>query len=99
MADFMRWHPLPTKTRSQYYECLSILADSKRAIGTELHELQSALSEVPDKQQIIIISDMPPEAWQDLIHTADTSTIVDIRQVYFPFKKTISAKEALSQSA
>jgi len=99
VADFMRWHPLIAKTRSQYYECLSILADSQRAIGTELHELQSALNEVSDEQQIIIISDMPPDAWQDLVHIPVSATVIDIRQVHFPFKKTISAKEALSKSA
>ncbi|MFT5633847.1 MAG: hypothetical protein ACI9SQ_001571 [Rubritalea sp.] len=99
MADFMHWHPIIAKTRPQYYECLSILADTQRAIGTELHELQSALDEVSDEQQIIIISDMPPEAWQDLILIPASATVIDIRQVNFPFKKTISAKEALSQSA
>jgi uncharacterized protein (DUF58 family) len=99
VADFMRWHPFSTRTRAQYYECLSILADSQRAIGTELHELQSALNKISDKQQLIIISDMPPEVWLDLIHIPDTATVIDIRQVRFPFKKTISAKEALSQSA
>jgi uncharacterized protein (DUF58 family) len=99
VADFMRWHPIIAKTRPQYYECLSILADTQRAIGTELHELQSALDEVSDEQQIIIISDMPPEAWQDLILIPASATVIDIRQVNFPFKKTISAKEALSQSA
>lgn len=99
VADFMGWHPMIAKTRSQYYECLSILADGQRAIGTELHELQSAINEVSNKQQIIIISDMVPEAWQDLIHIPESTTIIDIRQVHFPFKKTISAKEALSRSA
>lgn len=99
VADYMRWHPIFAKTRSQYYECLSILADSQRAIGTELHELQSALNDVSEKQQIIIISDMPPDAWQDLIRIPDTAIIIDIRQIHFPFKKTISAKEALSQTA
>tara|TARA_B110000908_G_C10267529_1_gene465912 strand:+ start:7626 stop:8774 length:1149 start_codon:yes stop_codon:yes gene_type:complete len=99
VADFMHWHPIIAKTRPQYYECLSILADTQRAIGTELHELQSALDEVSDEQQIIIISDMPPEAWQDLILIPASATVIDIRQVNFPFKKTISAKEALSQSA
>lgn len=99
VADFMRWHPLITKTRSQFYECLSILADARRAIGTELHELQSALNRVTDKQQMIIISDMPPEAWQELVDIPESATIIDIRQIHFPFKKTISAKEALSKSA
>jgi uncharacterized protein (DUF58 family) len=98
VADFMRWHPVSTRTRTQYYECLSILADSKRAISTELHELQSALNKISDKQQLIIISDMPPEAWSDLLQIPDFSTVIDIRNVRFPFKKTISAKEALSLS-
>ncbi len=98
-ADFLRWHPLLAKTRSQYYECLSTLADSQRAIGTELHELQSALNGVSDKQQIIIISDMPPDVWQDLVSVPDTAIIIDIRQIHFPFKRTMSAKEALSQTA
>jgi uncharacterized protein (DUF58 family) len=99
VADFMRWHPLVTKTRSQYYECLSILADSRRAIGTELHELQCALNEVSNKPQIIIISDMPLEVWQELIQSPENCTVIDIRQVRFPLMKTISAKEALSRSA
>ena len=98
VADFMRWRPLLAKTRSQYYECLSILADSQRAIGTELHELQSALDGIPEKQQVIIISDMPPDAWVDLISIPETATVIDIHQVHFPLKKTISAKKALSQT-
>jgi uncharacterized protein (DUF58 family) len=99
VADFMRWHPFSTRTRAQYYECLSILADSQRAIGTELHELQSALNKVSDKQQLIIISDMPPEVWLDLVLIPKTATVIDIRQVRFPIKKTISARDALAQSA
>ncbi len=99
VADFMGWIPLVTKTRPQYYECLSFLADGKRAVGTELHELQSAIDAISDKEQIIIISDMPPDAWFDLVQIPDSASVVDIRQVHFPVKKTISAKEALSQSA
>jgi len=99
VADFMNWNPLLTHTRSQYYEYLSILADSQRAIGTELHELQSAIDGVLDIQQLIIVSDMPADVWQDLVALPDGATVVDIRQVHFPFKKTVSAKEALSKSA
>ena len=99
LADFMCWNPLFAKTRSQYYECLSILADAKRAIGTELHELQSALDGVSKRHQVIIISDMPTDVWVDLVNLPIGATVIDIRQVHFPFKKTISAKEALSQSA
>ncbi|MGJ8657372.1 MAG: hypothetical protein ACSHX6_13065 [Akkermansiaceae bacterium] len=99
VSDFMRWNPLLARTRPQYYECLSILADARRAIGTELHELQSAIDKVSDKHQVIIISDMPTDAWLDLVRIPESVTVIDIRQVHFPFKKTISAKEALSQSA
>lgn len=99
VADFMRWHPVLSKSRSQYYECLAILAESERAIGTELHELQSALDRVLDGQQVIIISDMRSDSWKDLIEMPESAKIVDIRQVRFPFKKTVSAKEALSRTA
>ncbi len=99
VADFMRWHPISTDTRTQYYECLTILAVSQRAVSTELHELQAALHKVSHTQQLIIISDMPTEAWHGLLQLPESATVIDIRQVHFPIQKTISAREALSRSA
>lgn len=98
-ADFLQWHPLLAKTRSQFYECLSVLADGQRAIGTELHELQTTINKISEEQQIIVISDMPPDVWHDLILIPKGTFIIDIRQIHFPFKKTISAKQALAQTA
>jgi len=97
IADFMMWNPLYTKSRSQYYECLSILADAQRAMGTEMHELQSALDAIPDSHKVIVISDMPNDVWQSLIQAPQGATLIDIEQVHFPFKKTMSAKQVLSK--
>ncbi len=99
VADFMRWHPVQSKSRSEHYECLTILAESRRAVGTELHELQSALDKVTDGQQVIIISDMRSDSWKDLIEVPESAKIIDIRQVRFPVKKTLSAKAVLSRTA
>ena len=97
IADFMMWNPLYTKSRSQYYECLSILADVKRAMGTEMHELQSALDSIPDSHKVIVISDMSIDVWRDFIQVPQGATLIDIEQVHFPFKKTMSAKQVLSK--
>ncbi len=99
IADFMVFHPLYTKTRSQYYECLSILADAQRATGTEMHELQSVLDSIPSSHQLIIISDMPSEVWQSFIQVPETATLIDIEQVHFPYQKIMSAKQVLARAA
>ena len=99
VADFIAWNPIFTKSRAQYYECLSILADAQRAMGTEMHELQTVLDAIPDSSKIIVISDMPSEVWRSFIQVPESVTLIDIEQVYFPFQKTISPKQALSNFA
>jgi len=95
IADFMMWSPLFTKSRAQYYESLSILADAQRAMGTEMHELQSVLDAIPNSRKVIVISDMPSDVWQSFIQVPESATLIDIEQVHFPFQKTVSAKQVL----
>jgi len=97
LADFMVWNPLYTKSRAQYYECLSILADAKRAMGTEIHELQSVLDNIPESDKVIVISDMPSDVWQSFIQVPKSTTLIDIEQIHFPFQKTVSAKQVLAK--
>ena len=101
LADFIAWNPYSAKTRPQYYELLAILADASRAVATEKHELLETLNSLPSDQPTIIISDMEPDSWQNEIKTkAHTNhIIIDIRQIHFPYRKTISAKEALAKSS
>ena len=95
IADFMMWNPLFTKSRAQYYESLTILADAQRAMGTEMHELQSVLDSIPDSHKVIVISDMPSEVWQGFVQVKESVTLINIEQIHFPFQKTISAKQVL----
>ncbi len=83
-ADFANWRHYPCESRVQYFDCLALLTQAKRARQTMAHELAEILNQAPPHQQLIIISDSPPEHWADLIPaTQQRAILIDIRQVRF----------------
>lgn len=99
ITDFLAWNTLKADTRTQYYEILALLADSQRAIGTQKHELQQIIDHLPKNQPAILISDMQLESWKTNLLTKPNHLAIDIRQVKFPHKKTVTPKQALAKSA
>jgi len=98
-ADFLGWNTIKADSKQQYYDFLALLAEAKRSIGTQKHELQQIIDQLPKNQQVITISDMPLEAWKPNLEIKENQLCIDIKQVRFPFKKTISAKQALAKIA
>jgi len=83
-ADFAGWRSWPCETRAQYLECLALLTRTERARQTKAHELVEVLQATPATEQLIIISDSPPEQWADLVPlTHHRAILVNIRQVRF----------------
>ncbi|SHI44682.1 Uncharacterized conserved protein, DUF58 family, contains vWF domain [Rubritalea squalenifaciens DSM 18772] len=89
-ADFLGWSSLPCQNTAQYQECLAIMAETKRAQGTESHELQSALKLVERNHSCIIISDMTTDAWLPSVKLPHGTMVIDIRQIHFQRPKTNS---------
>lgn len=87
-ADFLGWNSLPCENQRQYLECLAILAETKRAKGTESHELQGAINRVERNHSCIIISDMSPESWLPSLKLPHGTMVVDIRQIHFQKPRT-----------
>jgi uncharacterized protein (DUF58 family) len=83
-ADFLAWQMVDCKNRAQYIELLAILAQAQRAIGNELEDLQRALEESSEKvDQIVIVSDIDPDAWSESLKLPDNVLVIDIRQMRF----------------
>ena len=58
------WRDRPSTTRHQLSDCLVALAHARRAADTEVHDLQAVLTRIPGSHTLIVISDMPAEAWR-----------------------------------
>ncbi len=83
-AEFTDWLRRPCENRTQYFECLALLAEIGRPVRTEAGQLAKILQGVPIDERLIVISDSPPENWAELIPTARKEAIVvDIRQIRF----------------
>ena len=79
VADFLEWKPLAGQSRGGFAETLAGLARARRAKDTEAHNLQAALEAVPAQHSLILISDMPPHAWESALPDRP-ALVVDIRQ-------------------
>ena len=83
-ADFTDWNCNPCENRAQYFECLELLARTARSPQTKADELEDILRKVPDKEQLIVISDSPAAGWRDLITAIQPKAIlINIQQVRF----------------
>lgn len=87
-ADFLGWLPQDCSSRPQFLECLALLAQTQRSMGSEAHELQSVLDNLATEEQIIIISDISPDHWLHLIKLPSHAIVIDIRQIRFARRKT-----------
>lgn len=87
-ADFADWRCHPCENRTQYFQCLALLAQAKRPKGTEDQKFADILKNVPTDEQIIIISDSPPMNWRELIPNQHQHVvIIDIQHVRFQRRK------------
>lgn len=84
IADFLGWLPQSCENRSQLIECLSLIAHAERNINSETHELQQIIdAKSQEVDQIIIVSDIAPEAWSESLKYPDNTLLIDIRQIRF----------------
>jgi hypothetical protein len=44
---------------------MEILAEARRAAGTEAHDLHAALARIDDEEGLVILSDMPVASWKN----------------------------------
>lgn len=99
-ADFLSWKTQATFQNSAWRETLTILARAERSMDTEAHDLVAAIAATPSDEALLIVSDMPPEAWSQVI-VGKSAVIVDVRQHRFAnknlnFRKTTKLPHAAS---
>ena len=78
-ADFLSWKPRQTFHSEAWSETLAILARANRSDGTEAHDLIAEIESIPQQEALVIISDMPPDAWRHILPNRK-ALIVDIHQ-------------------
>lgn len=78
-ADFLSWKPRQTFQSEAWSETLAILARANRSEGTEAHDLIAEIESIPQQEALVIISDMPPDAWRHILPNRK-ALIVDIHQ-------------------
>jgi len=78
-ADFLSWKSYPTFHSESWSEALTLLARASRSDHTEAHDVIAEIEATPPEQALVLISDMPPEAWRHILPERNM-LIVDIRQ-------------------
>ncbi len=86
LSDFNEWQPLSMVSRSGFANVLVSLTRAQRRNDTEAHDLTSAIEQVPEDHSLIILSDMPTEAWEDTLPDRP-ALLVEIRQHRYGAKK------------
>lgn len=77
MADFDGWRVRSTHIRSGIIEMRERFARAKRCNSTEIHELQEVLRRnAGSDETLILISDMPPETWRNVVPPRATHTLI-----------------------
>ncbi len=66
-ADFLSWKPITTFQSSAWSEALTLMARATRADDTEAHDLIAEIEAIPRDEAVVVISDMPPEAWRHIL--------------------------------
>lgn len=67
LADFDGWEETELKTRRQLAGLRERLMVASRAPGTEAHDLVGALGNAGRQECVVVISDMPPAAWEGFV--------------------------------
>ncbi|MFC7338595.1 DUF58 domain-containing protein [Haloferula chungangensis] len=78
LADFEEWVPRRVATRQQLGQAGEMLAKTKRAGGTEEHELLGRLEDLGRDEALVVISDMPAVHWKDYLGRRSRLVLVDI---------------------
>ena len=83
-ADFTNWKCFPCEDRSQYIECLALLAKAGRSSHTDAQGLGACLESVPKDEQLIILSDSPSPHWLEFVPpTHESVMVINIQQVRY----------------
>ncbi|MEN8774987.1 MAG: DUF58 domain-containing protein [Akkermansiaceae bacterium] len=81
-ADFLSWKVQKTFHAEAWSNTLTFLAQADRADNTEAHDVLVEIESIPAEDALVIISDMPLEAWKHIMPDR-RMLIVDIRQHRF----------------
>jgi uncharacterized protein (DUF58 family) len=90
LADFNEWKPLTVSSRPSFANLLVSLARAHRRNDTEAHDLLPILDRIPDDHSIIILSDMPPDAWAHTLPKRP-ALLIDVRQHRYGARKLQTA--------
>lgn len=78
-ADFLGWQGRETFQKAAWSQILEDLARAVRADDTEAHDVVREIEGLAPEHALIILSDMPPEAWKHLAPQRP-ALLIDIRQ-------------------
>lgn len=76
IADFDGWIEHSCRNRRELTQLLEHLARVRRQSGTELHDLQRVQRLLDAHSSLIVISDMPPDAWRSALISREMPTLV-----------------------
>ncbi|WP_396261439.1 DUF58 domain-containing protein [Haloferula sp. A504] len=76
LADFEEWVPREVVGRDSLSQLGDALCRARRAPGTEAHEVEARLDELDG--EVVVISDMPPAAWEGLVAGRRGVRVVDV---------------------
>jgi hypothetical protein len=81
-ADFLAWKSQKTFHTESWSDTLTLLAQARRADHTEAHDVLAEIESTPAEDALVIISDMPLEAWKHIMPNR-RMLIVDVQQHRF----------------
>lgn len=80
VADFDGWIPRPASSRRHLAVCEELMAEARRMRGTEGHDLGAFLESVDEGVAVVVVSDMPANAWAPAIRSRRSRVAVDVRR-------------------
>lgn len=86
LADFNGWTPQTVTSRSGFAGLLVSLARAERRNDTEAHDLLPVLDGIPEDHSIVMLSDMPPDAWEATV-AGRPVLVIDVRQHRYGARK------------
>ncbi len=86
LADFNEWSSLTLTSRHSFPDLLVVLARATRRNDTEAHNLLPVIDRIPVDHSLILISDMPPQAWEPALPRRP-ALVIDVRQHRYGSKK------------
>lgn len=78
VADFDDWESHSAGNRRLLGQCGEVLAKARRALGTEAHEVQSILAGLDSSTGVLVVSDMPMNAWSDSLRVTGPCVKIDV---------------------